>query len=123
MNLDTLDEYVVHVADARFTGAPLDTSEVNRLAIKFTKVEFKRGRAHEQLDAAGFGRELFCRSVTGWENLQRDAQPLACTEETRIWLYEKHPDLAGDVMEALDEARKSHREAQRKNSPSSLTAV
>ncbi|WP_025322261.1 hypothetical protein [Deferrisoma camini] len=110
MELGIPERYRVTVGDAWFEGTPLDTTELNRLVKKHTTVTVKRGRTHEEFDVAGFGRELFERTITAWGNVTRAGEPLECTPENRRWVFEKHSDVAGEVLDKIDEARRKHRE-------------
>ena len=99
----------VEVADAIFRCRPLTTSEVNRLSEKHTTREVKRGKQLEKFDAVAFGRDVFVDTVKEWDNVTRGGEPLECSTENRQWVYENHGDVAGDVLEKLEEAKKEAR--------------
>lgn len=105
----------VEVADAMFRCRPLTTSEVNRLSEAYTKRTIKKGKQVESFDAVKFGCEVFAKTVQEWENVTRDGEPLECSEDNRRWLFEHHGDLAGDVLEGLEDAKKISRQVAQGN--------
>lgn len=118
MRLRTKSEALtVAVGDATVTARPLAASEISALTRKHTTVEWKRGRSVETFDAAGFARELFGKTVEGWEGVEGDdGAPLPCTAETKAAAWDLNSDWAAEVLEALDAARKAWREETEKNS-------
>lgn len=118
MRLRTSSEALrVEVGGVAVTGRPLPASEVSALTRKHTTVEWRRGRSSESFDASAFAKELFARTVEGWEGAEGpDGAPLPCTPETKAAVWEHESRWCADVLEALDAAREARREETRGNS-------
>lgn len=108
--------YKVEVAGAVFIGAPLKASRVNALSEKHTETKITKGKPARDFKAAAFSKDLFIETVTGWEEIVDDSgAPLPCDEANKGRLYEEHPKVAAEVLEAFDEAARAEAEGDRKN--------
>jgi hypothetical protein len=107
-------EVEVEVEGVKVKGRILGTSEQDAIRQKNYKLVDDR----MTLDAAGFGKDLFCKMITGLSDnaVDMDGKKLPFNEKTLTDIYEFNNDFAQKVAGKITKAINEMREGELKNS-------
>lgn len=117
---------------AKFHTKPLTPSELNKLLEKHKKYVWDSPTKREQKqrfpeeDNIAFTHDHLDRVIVGWEGVEDDEtdEPLECTRENKIMIFEFNPEIIRFVLEKTEEIAKleeEHKEEKRKNSKATQT--
>lgn len=105
----------VEIDGARVDVNLLGPTAHAKLAERYTKTRWQKGRPIETVDRAALALALWSAQVTGWDAVEGpDGEPLTCDDNALALAWEHNADWCARVLEAADDADQAAREADEK---------
>ncbi len=106
----------VQVGDITVHGQKLTPTELDQLRESHTTWKGSGRTSREVTDTIALARDIFVRTVTGWENAQdTHGNDIPCTDENKRLVYEHDQQFAAQVVEAINGAAEAREDLREKN--------